>query len=394
MLSVQLAEKMKYFDQGIFNALEDKKAKVEASGKHVIDLSVGTPDLPPDPGIMEELAKACQNPKNLQYSLGDTPELVEAVQGWYQRRYDVPLEKEQITSVYGSQEGLAHIAFPLCNPGDVAIVPTPSYPIFRFGPLLAGAQIYEAPMLEENGYLLDLDAIPEEVARRARLIVVSYPNNPVTATATPQFYARLVEWAKEYNTAVVSDAAYSELVLDGPRAGSFLATSGAMDVGVEFNSLSKSYNLTGIRIAFCVGNPEIMKAFKQIRSQIDYGISFPVQYAAAAALNGPQDIIVNNQIEYRHRRDVLCGGLNLIGWPVAYSKATMFVWARIPKGAKDSTSFVTDLLEKAGVLVVPGAAFGKAGEGYVRIALVQPGDVLQQAVDRIAKSGILEEGGK
>lgn len=382
---------MQYFDHGIFTVLERKKAEVEAQGKKVIDLSVGTPDLPPDPGIMEELAKACQNPRNLQYSLGDTPELVEAVQGWYQRRYSVPLEKEQITSVYGSQEGLAHIAFPLCNPGDVAIVPTPAYPIFKFGPLLAGAQIYEAPMLEKNDYLLDLDAIPEEVARKARLIVVSYPNNPVTATAPLAFYEKLVDWARTYDTAVVSDAAYSELVLDGPRAMSFLATPGAMDVGVEFNSLSKSYNLTGIRIAFCVGNTQILQAFTKIRSQIDYGISFPVQYAAAAALNGPQEIIVNNQIEYRHRRDVLCGGLNLIGWKVPYSKATMFVWAPIPKGARDSMSFVTELLEKAGVLVVPGSAFGQAGEGYVRLALVQPADVLREAVDRIAKSGILAE---
>lgn len=391
---MQFADKMRYFDHSIFTQLEQRKAEVEKTGRSVIDLSVGTPDLPPDDAVMEVLAEAAGMPENLKYSLGDTRELVEAVQNWYLRRYDVELEEKQISSVYGSQEGLAHIAFPLCNPGDIAIVPTPAYPIFTFGPLLAGAQIYETPLLAENDYLVDLDAIPAETARRARMIVVSYPNNPVTATAPPEFYERLVHWARKYEVAVINDAAYAELVLEGPPAGSFLAVPGAMDIGIEFNSLSKAYNLTGIRIAFAMGCSQIMEAFRKIRSQIDYGTSFPVQAAAAAALNGPQTIIAKNKHEYLKRSEALCGGLRSVGWDVPNSKATMFVWARLPEERENSLEFVTELLERAGVLVVPGSSFGEAGEGYVRIALVQPEDVLKEAVERIALSGVLSGSGR
>lgn len=389
---MQFADKMRYFDHNIFSKLEKKRAEVEAEkeGQPVIDLSVGTPDLPPDPRVMEALSAAAREPENLKYSLGDTPQLIEAVQGWYDRRYGVPLGKEQITSVYGSQEGLAHISFPLCNPGDIAIIPTPSYPIFAFGPLLAGAEICEAPLLEKNDYLIDLDAIPEETARRAKMIVVSYPNNPVTATAPPEFYEKLVAWAKKYDIAVISDIAYADLVLQGDPAPSFLATPGAMDVGVEFNSLSKAYNLTGLRIAFAVGNPQIMDQFMKIRSQIDYGTSFPTQIAAAAALNGPQDIVQMNRLEYKRRSEALCGSLRSIGWDVANPAATMFVWAKVPEGMGSSFEFVATLLEKARVLVVPGSAFGDAGEGYVRFALVQPAAVLEEAAQRIALSRMLE----
>lgn len=388
---MQFAEKMKYFDHNIFSKLEKKRTEIEKNGRPVIDLSVGTPDLPPDPCVMDALAEAAHQPENLKYSLGDTPQLIEAVQGWYDRRYGVPLGKDQITSVYGSQEGLAHIAFPLINPGDIAIIPTPSYPVFAFGPLLAGAQIHEAPLLEKNDYLIDLEAIPEDVAKKARMIVVSYPNNPVTATAPPEFYEKLVDWAKTYNVAVISDVAYADLVLDGDPAPSFLATPGAMDVGVEFNSLSKAYNLTGLRIAFAVGNREIMDQFMKVRSQIDYGTSFPTQIAAAAALNGPQDVVISNRAEYKKRAEALCGSLRSVGWNVENPKATMFVWAKVPEGMGTSFEFVETLLEKAGVLAVPGSAFGNAGEGYVRLALVRPAEVLTEAAERIDASGILKK---
>lgn len=383
---------MAYFDINIFSKLDERKAQLEAMGREVINLSVGTPDLPPDESVLEVLSKASQNPANLKYSLGDTFELLSAVIGWYRRRYGVRLEEQEITSVYGSQEGLAHIAFPLCNPGDIAIVPTPSYPIFAFGPLLAGAEIYETPLLEENDYLVDLESIPEETARRAKMIIVSYPNNPVTATAPPSFYEKLVDWAKTYDVVVVHDNAYSEIVFDGNPGGSFLAVPGGMDVGVEFNSLSKAYNLTGMRIAFAMGNAEIIHQFMRIRSQIDYGISFPVQIAAAAALNGPQDVLARNLEEYERRRDALCGGLRSIGWNVRNSPATMFVWTRIPPAFKTSMDFVLALLDETGVVCVPGSSFGKAGEGYVRLALVQPVKVLEEAVRRIDASGILQPG--
>lgn len=386
---MKFADKMQYFDHNVFAKLDKKRAQVETPERPVIDLSIGTPDLPPDPRVMEALSKASRNPENIKYSLGDTPQLIEAVQGWYDRRFGVPLKKNQITSVYGSQEGLAHIAFPLCNPGDIAIVPTPSYPIFSFGPLLAGAQIYEVPMLEENDYLIDLDAIPEDIARRAKMIVVNYPSNPVTATATPEFYEKLVAWAKKYEVAVISDMAYGDLVHHGEPAPSFLATPGAMDVGVEFNSLSKSHNLTGIRIAFAVGNEDIMEQFMRIRSQIDYGTAFPTQIAAVEALNGQQDIVERNVAEYRKRSEALCGSLRSAGWDVPDTKATMFVWARIPEGTGTSMDFVTKLLEEAGVLVVPGSAFGAAGEGYVRLALVRPAEELQEVGKRITESRIL-----
>lgn len=388
----KFADKMAYFDINIFSKLEERQAELRRMGREVINLSVGTPDLPPDERVIDALSRAAQRPDNLKYSLGDTFELISAVVGWYKRRYGVELDAEQITSVYGSQEGLAHISMPLLNPGDVAIVPTPSYPVFAFGPLLAGAEIYEAPLLAENDYLTDLEAIPEETARRAKMIIVSYPNNPVAAVAPQSFYEKLVDWARTYDVAVIHDNAYSEIVFDGPPAGSFLAVPGGMDVGVEFNSLSKSYNLTGLRIAFAMGNREIIDAFMKVRSQIDYGISFPVQYAAAQALNGPQEIIARNLEEYRRRRDALCGGLRAIGWDVPDSKATMFVWAPIPEGYETSMDFVVAMMEEAGVTCVPGSSFGRAGEGYVRLALVRPVQDLEEAVRRIDASRILKKG--
>ena len=215
-------------------------------------------------------------------------------------------------SVYGTQEGMAHVALPICNPGDLVIAPDPCYPVFMFGPRMAEAEIYYTPLKKENGFLIDFDSIPQDVAQRTKMIVVSYPNNPVTALATFEFYEKLVAWAKKYDVVVVHDNAYSELVMDEEPGMSFLKVPGAMDVGIEFNSLSKSYNLTGLRISFAMGNTEIIRNFRCLRSQIDYGISFPVQKAAIAALNGPQDILERNRKGYRERRDALCGGLSLI----------------------------------------------------------------------------------
>lgn len=373
----------------IFVQLEEKKQAFIKNGGEAINISVGTPDFKPDQHVMEALYTAAQNTENYKYSLVDMPALTESVIRWYDRRFGVALEKDQITSVNGSQEGISHIAFPLCNPGDIVLVPDPGYPIFSFGPLLSGARLVTVPVLAQNKYLIDFDKIDPAVAHQAKLIIVSYPNNPVCATADYTFYERLVAFAKQYDIFVVHDNAYCELVMDGEPGISFLSVPGAIDVGIEFNSLSKSYNLTGARISFSLGNQAIIEKFKAVRSQMDYGMFYPLQYAAIAALDGPQDILDRNRAAYRQRRDALCGGLRSIGWQMENSPATMFCWAPIPKGFTNSVSFVGELIEKTGVVCVPGSSFGPGGEGYVRFALVQPAEVIRTAVERIQNSDIL-----
>ena len=387
---MKFANKMKVFDLNIFSKLEEKRAELLRRGMEVINLSVGTPDFRPDDHVIAALKEAAGIADNFKYSLADIPELIQAVIAWYGRRYGVSLEPRQVMSVYGTQEGMAHVALPICNPGDLVIAPDPCYPVFMFGPRMAEAEIYYTPLKKENNFLIDFDSIPEDVARRAKMIVVSYPNNPVTAVADYAFYEKLVSWAKKYGVIVIHDNAYSELVMDSEPGMSFLAVPGAMDVGIEFNSLSKSYNLTGLRISFAMGNTEIIRNFRCLRSQIDYGISFPVQKAAIAALNGPQDILERNRKGYRERRDALCGGLRSIGWNVPDAQATMFVWAPLPEGYDKSWDFVLELMDKTGVICVPGESFGPAGEGFVRFALVEPVPVMQKAVGLIAKSGILK----
>jgi len=340
---------------------------------------------------MDALIKAASDPINYRYSLCDMKELLEAVADWYQNRYGVHLELDEITSVHGTQEGVAHIAFPLCDPGDTVLVPDPGYPIFGFGAFLAGAHLVTIPLKAENDFLIDFDSIEGSVADSAKYMVVSYPSNPATATATPEFYERLVHFAKKHDLIVIHDNAYSELVFEGRPGMSFLAVPGAKDVGIEFNSLSKSYNLTGCRISFALGNTKIVERFKTLRTQIDYGMFYPIQYAAIAALRGPQDILARNRRGYLERRNALCGGLTKIGWDVPNSKATMFVWARLPKGYHDSVQFVLELMEKTGVIAVPGSSFGTNGEGYIRFALVVPPEQMERAVNKIAQSGIVHQ---
>jgi LL-diaminopimelate aminotransferase len=386
---MEFSELMQGLDRNIFSLLDDKKRDRIAAGHEVINLSVGTPDFKPDAHVMEVAAQAARNADNFKYSLTDLPELQDAVIRWYSRRYGVKLERDEITSVNGSQEGIGHIALTLLNRGDCVLVPDPGYPIFSFGPKMAGACLLFTPLLEEKNFLVDFDAIPPDVAHRARLIVVSYPSNPVTAVADGDFYERLVRFAKKYNLFVVHDNAYSELVFDGQKGTSFLCAKGAKDVGIEFNSLSKSYNLTGARVSFALGNRHMIDKFKRLRSQYDYGMYYPIQYAAIAALDGPQDILERNRVGYQERRDALCGGLRSIGWDVKNSPATMFVWAKLPERYKNSFDFVLKLIEQTGVLCTPGSSFGPGGEGYVRFALVTPPETMRRAVQLIAESGIL-----
>ena len=380
---------MDQFGAGIFNQLDEKRRAVEASGRKVYNLSIGTPDFLPPQHVMDALSQAATRPENYRYALSERPQLLEAVQGWYRRRYQVELARDEIMTVYGSQEGLHHIALALCDPGDVVLAPNPGYPIFSMGPYLCGAQVETYPLLPENGYLPDLAAIDPALARRAKLMVVSYPLNPVAVTAPRAFYEDLVAFAQRYNIIIVHDNAYSEIVFDGREGGSFLSIPGAKEVGVEYNSLSKTYNLTGARISFVVGNAQVVKKFRTLRSQVDYGIFLPVQMAAEAALNGPQDAVEAQRLQYQARRDALCGGLRSIGWQVPDSEGSMFVWAPLPDGYTDSAAFCLELVEKTGLLCTPGAAFGSLGEGHVRLALVQPPAVMEEIVQAVKDGGIL-----
>jgi len=388
-MEFQFATRMNQFQEGIFTMLDNKKKEVEASGRKVYNLTIGTPDFKPAPHVIEALCEAAQNPENWKYALTECPALVDAVQKWYKRRYDVELQPDQFMSVYGSQEGLTHIGLALCDPGDVVLVPNPGYPIFEMGPKLCGAKIEYYELKAENGYLPDLDAIDPELARAAKAMIVSYPLNPVCVAAPRSFYEKLIEFAKKYNIIIIHDNAYSEIIFDEYETLSFLSIPGAMDVGVELNSLSKTYNLTGARISFVLGNREIVQKYRTLRSQIDYGIFLPVQMAAVAALNGPQEAVEQQRLDYQARRDALCGGLRSIGWNVPDSQGSMFVWAPLPEKYSSSAEFCFTLLEKTGVLCTPGSAFGSLGDDHVRFALTKTPEEITEIVKIIAAGDVL-----
>ena len=386
---MKFANRMNQFGEGVFSRLAVMRKNRLAQGKEVYDLSIGAPNIPPTKRIMEVMAEAVMKPANYVYAINDTQQLLEAVAQWYKRRYDVELNPEtEICSLLGSQDGLSHIALSILDPGDVMLVPDPCYPIFADGPRIAGAELYYMPLKKENDYVIQLQDIPEEVARKAKFMLVSYPNNPTAAMAPESFYHEVVAFAKKYDIIVLHDNAYSELVFDGQSCGSFLSIPGAMEVGVEFNSLSKTYGLAGARIGFCVGNKEVVGMLKTLKSNMDYGMFLPIQAAAIEALTGDQAVVAETRAAYEHRRDVLCDGLIEAGWHMEKPAGTMFVWAPIPSSYQDSESFVADLLDKTGVLVTPGSAFGPSGEGYVRMALVQSEDTMKKIVEAVAASGI------
>lgn len=386
---MKFANRMNQFGEGVFSRLAVMRKNRLAQGKEVYDLSIGAPNIPPTKRIMEVMAEAVMKPANYVYAINDTQQLLEAVAQWYKRRYDVELNPEtEICSLLGSQDGLSHIALSILDPGDIMLVPDPCYPIFADGPRIAGAELYYMPLQKENDYVIQLQDIPEEIARKAKFMLVSYPNNPTAAMAPESFYHEVVAFAKKYDIIVLHDNAYSELVFDGQSCGSFLSIPGAMEVGVEFNSLSKTYGLAGARIGFCVGNKEVVGMLKTLKSNMDYGMFLPIQAAAVEALTGNQAVVAETRAAYEHRRDVLCDGLIEAGWHMEKPTGTMFVWAPIPDSYQDSESFVADLLDKTGVLVTPGSAFGPSGEGYVRMALVQSEDTMKKIVEAVAASGI------
>lgn len=386
---MKFANRMNQFGEGVFSRLAVMRKNRLAQGKEVYDLSIGAPNIPPTKRIMEVMAEAVMKPANYVYAINDTQQLLEAVAQWYKRRYDVELNPEtEICSLLGSQDGLSHIALSILDPGDVMLVPDPCYPIFADGPRIAGAELYYMPLQKENDYVIQLQDIPEEIARKAKFMLVSYPNNPTAAMAPESFYHEVVAFAQKYDIIVLHDNAYSELVFDGQSCGSFLSIPGAREVGVEFNSLSKTYGLAGARIGFCVGNKEVVGMLKTLKSNMDYGMFLPIQAAAVEALTGDQAVVAETRAAYEHRRDVLCDGLIETGWHMEKPAGTMFVWAPIPDSYQDSEAFVADLLDKTGVLVTPGSAFGPSGEGYVRMALVQSEDTMSKIVKAVAASGI------
>lgn len=388
---MNFSKRMERFGESVFTVLKNRRTAVEARGQEVIDLSIGAPNIPPAPHIMQALSKETCKPENYLYAIVDQPELLNAVAQWYQRRYDVTLDPAtQITSVLGSQEGLSHIGLSILDEGDVVLLPEPCYPVFADGAALAGAELHYMPLLEENNYIIDLNAIPEELAYRAKLMIVSYPNNPTCALAPESFYEELITFAKKYDIIVIHDNAYSELVYDGATCGSFLSHKGAIEIGVEFNSLSKTYGMAGARVGFCVGNAEVVGNLRTLKSNLDFGIFLPIQKAAIAAITGDQRCVEEVRHAYAQRRDFLVKELGKIGWYIQKPAGTMFVWARIPKTWKSSEEFCIALLERAGVLVTPGSAFGDLGEGYVRFALVRTQDEMRRAFERIAKSEVLE----
>ena len=386
---MEFSKRMKLFGDEIFAALNDKKVALEAQGRTIYNLSVGTPDFAPAPHIVKALTGAAADPENWKYSLRDIPEMLSAVCSYYKRRFGVDITPDQVASCNGSQEGCGHIGMVLCDEGDTVLLPNPCYPVFIAGAKLAGAVPYYYPLVKEHNFLPYVKDIPEDVARRAKYMIVSLPANPVGSVGTPALYEELVAFAKKYDILLIHDNAYSDIIFDGAEGHSLFNTPGAMDVGVEFFSLSKSFDVTGARISFLVGRPDVVAAFRRLRGQIDFGMFLPIQQAAIAALTGPLDMVKEQCGVYQQRRNALCGGLRSIGWDVPDSHGSMFVWAPIPAKYASSMDFCMDLVEKSGVLCTPGSSFGPAGEGYVRFALTMPAERIAQAVQAIADSGIL-----
>lgn len=388
---IQFSEMVNGFKTGIFATLNEKKEELIKEGRKVYNLSVGTPDFKPAPHVMKAMQDACKDPENYKYALADLPELLKAVQYRYEKRFGVRVETDEIMSVYGSQECMAHIGMVFCNPGDTILVPNPGYPMFEMSGIMAKANLEYYTIKEENGYLPDLDHIPEETLKRAKYMIVSYPLNPVCVCAPDEFYPKLIDFAKKNEIVILHDNAYSDIIYTRKQGRSFLSFEGAKEVGVEFYSLSKSYNLTGARISFVVGNREIIEKFRTLRSQIDYGIFLPIQYAAIAALTGSDDFIEEQRQQYEARNRALCGGLRKIGWNVPDSQGTMFIWAKIPEGYESSADFCIRLMERTGVIVTPGSAFGSEGEGYVRMALVVDEQMIAEIIQVLDESGIFKD---
>lgn len=377
----------------LFAEIDKLKAQARARGVDVIDLGIGDPDQPTPEHVIQALSETASDPANHRYPPYEgLPEFKQAVAAWYDERYGVKLDPEtEVMALIGSKEGIAHICWAFVDPGDVTLVPDPAYPVYRTGTLLAGGVPYALPLKAENNFLPDYSAVALETARAARLLFINYPNNPTAAVATPEFFAETVDFARKNEIVVCHDFAYCETTFDGYRAPSFLATPGAKEVGIEFNSLSKPYNMTGWRLGFAVGNKDVLAALSVIKTNIDSGVFNAVQYAGIKALTGPQDSINHMNKMYTGRRNAIVNGLNSLGWSLEPTKGTFYVWAPVPAGYT-SKSFAALLLEKVGVNVAPGNGYGEFGEGFFRIALTCSEERMQEAVDRMKRQGIFYQG--
>ncbi|MEI4828395.1 LL-diaminopimelate aminotransferase [Bacillus sp. FJAT-53711] len=383
-----LATRMKAFQSSIFSELAVYKKEKIAEGHEIIDLSIGNPDMPPADIVRETLMSATNEKKNYGYTLTGTQEFHNAVTEYYEINHHVTLNADnEVLLLMGSQDGLVHLPMAFANPDDIILVPDPGYTAYATGLAMAGATPYFMPLKKENAFLPDLHAIPKEVAEKAKMMILNFPGNPVPAMATESFFTDVIAFAKEYNIIVVHDFAYSEFYYDGQKPISFLSVPGSKDVGVEINSLSKSYSLAGSRIGYMIGNKEIVETLKQFKSNIDYGVFLPIQKAATVALRKGASYCAANRAIYQKRRDTFIDGLAEAGWHVEKPAGSMFIWAEIPKGWT-SLEFAYALIDRANVVVTPGHAFGPHGEGFVRIALVQNEEKLKQVVNNIKNSGI------
>ena len=386
---MQASQRLDRFGAEVFASLNNKLLALKAQGKTIYNMSVGTPDFKPYDHVVEALTRAAQDPEMWKYALRDLPELKQAVCDYYERRFGVSgLTPSMVQSCNGTQEGVGHLGLALLDPGDTILVPDPCYPVFEAGAKIADAKLEYYPLVAEHNYLPYVAGIDPEVADRAKYMIVSLPANPVGSVGTPEIYEEIIAFAREHDLLIVHDNAYSDIVFDGEPGGSFLQYPGALEVGVEFFSLSKSFNVTGARIGFLVGREDVVSAFAKLRSQIDFGMFFPIQKAAIACLNGPRDEVEAQRLKYQERRDALCDGLEDLGWERPNAHGSMFVWAKLPGGRTDSMAFCEELMEKAGVVVTPGASFGPSGEGHVRMALVLPPDQVALAVEAIREAGL------
>lgn len=386
---MQASQRLDRFDAEVFASLNNKLLALKAQGKTIYNMSVGTPDFKPYDHVVEALTQAAQDPEMWKYALRDLPELKQAVCDYYERRFGVSgITPSMVQSCNGTQEGVGHLGLALLDPGDTILVPDPCYPVFEAGAKIADAKLEYYPLVAEHNYLPYVAGIDPEVADRAKYMIVSLPANPVGSVGTPEVYEEIIAFACEHDLLIVHDNAYSDIVFDGEPGGSFLQYPGALEVGVEFFSLSKSFNVTGARVGFLVGREDVVSAFAKLRSQIDFGMFFPIQKAAIACLNGPRDEVEAQRLKYQERRDALCDGLEGLGWERPNAHGSMFVWAKLPGGRTDSMAFCEELMEKAGVVVTPGASFGPSGEGHVRMALVLPPDQIALAVEAIREAGL------
>ena len=382
---MQFSERMNRVPPYLFVQISRKIAEKKAQGIEVISFGIGDPDIPTPDYVVDALGDASHDPPNHRYPESEgLPEFREGVADWYLRRFGVELDPEkEVISLIGAKEGIGHVAFCFLDAGDVALVPDPGYPVYAMGTLFAGGESYMLPLTSENDWLPDLDSIPDDVARKAKLLWLNYPNNPTGAVTDLDYFSKAIEFAKTYDIAVMHDACYTEVAYDGYRPPSFLQAKGAMDVGIEFHSLSKSYNMTGWRIGMAVGNAEMIEALLTIKSNLDSGVPQAVQHMAIEAMKRPLESVDDRNAVYQARRDRVVPVLKDMGMKVESPKAGLYIWAGVPEGYT-STEFAEKLLEDTDVLMIPGGNYGAAGEGYVRLSITLQDDLIDKALDRVA----------